>query len=123
MKPHPPGAVASLVFGILALLAGFIPIALGIWALFAWYMPILGAVFGVIAITSARNATRSLTTLPSDFEPGGVHTAGLVTGIIGLVLSLLVGLWCLLIIGLISAIFSAATNGQPMTSTELPLLW
>jgi hypothetical protein len=123
MKPHPPGAVASLVFGILALLAGFIPIVLGIWALFAWYMPVLGVVFGVIAITSARSATRSLTTIPSDFEPGSVHTAGLVTGIIGLVLSLLVGLWCLMIIGLISTLISAATSGQPMTPVEQPLLW
>jgi len=123
MKPHPPGAVASLVFGILALLAGAMPLMFGFLAVLAWYMPLLGLIFGVIAIVSAQRARSSLTAVPSDFEPGGMHTAGLVTGIIGLVVSALVGLWCLMIIGLIGAIFTAATSGQPMTPLEQPLLW
>ena len=123
MKPHPPGAVASLVFGILAMLTGLMPLVFGIFAVLVWYMPLLGLVFGVIAIVSAKRATSSLTSLPGTFEPGGMHTAGLVTGIIGLALSVLVGLWCLMIIGLISAIFTAATSGQPSTLPVPPLLW
>lgn len=111
------------MFGILALLAGSMPVALGIGAILAWYMPLLGLIFGVIAITSARRATSSLTAMTSTFEPGGMHTAGLVTGIIGLVVSALVGLWCLMIIGLISAIFAAATSGQPIPPPQPPLLW
>ena len=123
MKPHPPGAVASLVFGILALLAGALPLAFGILALLAWYMPLLGFAFGVLAIISARRAMSSLASLPGEFEAGGIHTAGLVTGIIGLVVSVLVGLWCLMIIGLIGMIFTAATTGQPLPLVEQPLLW
>lgn len=122
MKPHPPGAVASLVFGILALLTGLMPLVFGIFAVLVWYMPLLGLVFGVIAIVSAKRATGSLIALPDTFEPGGMHTAGLVTGIIGLAASILVGLWCLMIIGLISAIFTAATN-VPSSPPSQPLLW
>ncbi len=110
------------MFGILAVLAGLLPLAFGFLALLFWYVPLLGLAFGVLAIVSARRASSSLTVLPGTFEPGGMHTAGLVTGIIGLVVSALVGLWCLMIIGLISALISAATTGQ-LPSTPPPLLW
>jgi hypothetical protein len=110
MKPHPPGAVASLVFGILALIAGF--------------MPVGGLVLGVLAITSARRATGALATAPDSYEPGGLHTAGFVTGIIGLSLSALATLWFLMVVGMISAVIAAAA-GAPMTppTMEKPLLW
>jgi hypothetical protein len=111
------------VFGILALLTGLMPLVFGIFAVLVWYMPLLGLVFGVIAIVSANRATGSLTALPGSFESGGLHTAGLVTGVIGLAVSLLVGLWCLMIIGLISALFAAATGGQALPPAQQPLLW
>lgn len=107
MKPHPPGAVASLVFGILAMIG--------------WMMPMVGVVMGILAIINSRRATTSLMTTPESYVPGGLHTAGLVTGIIGLVLSTLVLLWTLLVFGLISAI-AGMFAGQP-TSGPQPLLW
>lgn len=111
MKPHPPGAVASLIFGILAMIG--------------WIMPMVGVVMGILAIINARRATTSLMATPESYVPGGLHTAGLVTGIIGLVLSTLVLLWMLLVFGLIGAIASAFA-GQPMVTPmnqAQPLLW
>lgn len=111
MKPHPPGAVASLVFGILAMIA--------------WLVPMVGVVMGILAIASSRRATASLTAMPEAYVPGGLHTAGLVTGIIGLVLSSLMMLWTLMVFGLLSAIATAmAGQGLPPPSPEAqPLLW
>lgn len=80
---------------------------------------------GILAIINSRRATTSLIATPESYVPGGLHTAGLVTGIIGLVLSSLVLLWTLLVFGLISAIASAVA-GQPMvvpTNEYQPLLW
>jgi hypothetical protein len=111
MKPHPPGAVASLVLGILAVIGGWVPV--------------LGLVLGIIAITSAKRATSAILATPETYEPGGLHTAGLVTGTIGLVMSTLSTLWFLMMIGMISAVVAAAASGAPMTPTnmEKPLLW
>lgn len=110
MKPHAPGAVASLVFGILALMS--------------WFVPMLGMLMGVLAIASSRRASASLTSLPETYQPGGLHTAGLVTGIIGLLLSLLVMLWAMMIVGMLGAL-AATVAGEPLSlpPTEQPLLW
>lgn len=111
MKPHPPGAVASLVFGILAMIA--------------WFAPLIGMVMGMLAIISARRANASLVGTPEAYQPGGLHTAGMVTGIIGLVLSSLVMLWMLMVVGLIGAV-ATAIAGHPLPPPTLeppPLLW
>lgn len=111
MKPHPPGAVASLVLGILALIAGF--------------TPVVGLVFGILAIVSSKRATGALVAAPEIYEPGGLHTAGFITGIIGLAMSALVTLWFLMVVSMISAVVAAAASGAPMTPplAEKPLLW
>lgn len=110
MKPHPPGAVASLVFGILALVAGLVPV--------------LGICFGLAAITWSRRAQNSLRALPDAYQIDGLPTAGLVTGIIGMALSAIATMWSMLIVGLISALVAAAT-GHPVSAppAESVLLW
>jgi hypothetical protein len=110
MKPQPPGAVASLVFGILALIA--------------WFIPAIGMVMGVLAITCSRRAASSLAATPETYEPGGLHLAGLVTGIVGLVLSSLVMVWAVLLVGIIGAL-AALVTGHPVPASpaQAPLLW
>jgi hypothetical protein len=110
MKPHPPGAVASLVFGILAVVA--------------WFIPFVGLLLALLALGSAWRARSCLGSLPDAYEPGGLHTAGLVTGLIGLVLAAMSTFWWLVMIGLLAAA-AAAVSGQPLPASgmEKPLLW
>ncbi|HEX3132685.1 MAG TPA: hypothetical protein VHX44_03770 [Planctomycetota bacterium] len=96
MKPHPPGAVASLVFGILALIA--------------WFVPMLEVIIKALAIASSRRTTASLTTMPETYQSGGLPTAGLVTGIIGLVLSSLVMVWAVMMVGMIGVLAATVTG-------------
>lgn len=111
MRPHPPGAVASLVLGILALVGGWIPV--------------LGVVLGLLAIISAKRAGGILVASPGVYEAGGLHTAGLVTGIIGLVMSGLSTLWLFMVLSMIGAVVAAAASGTvlPPGTVEQPLLW
>ena len=73
MKPNPPGAVASLVCGILAVV-------------FA-YVPVLGVVLGIAAMVNAGRARSALAAGPDLWLPSGLPTAGQTCGIIGAVLS------------------------------------
>jgi hypothetical protein len=110
MKSHPPGAIASLVFGILALLT--------------WFVPAVGFLLGALAIVSSRRAQASLTVTPEAYSTGDLHTAGLVTGLIGVALSLLVILWLVMMFGVLGAIGASvgeAMSKQPPASA--PLLW
>ena len=111
MKPHPPGAVASLTCGILAIILGAVPF--------------LGVVLGVIAIVAAGRARSHLRDQPDTYLSGGLHTAGLVTGIIGTVLSTLSTLWSLLVFSIIAALIAAAANGMAhpaVHSAPVPML-
>lgn len=111
MKPHPPGAVASLTCGILAIIFGAVPF--------------LGVLLGVIAIIAAVRARRHLTDLPDAYQPGGLHTAGMVTGVIGTVLSTLATVWALLVLSVITALIAAAVNGMAhpaVSSVPVPML-
>lgn len=109
MKPHAPGAVASLVFGILALVAGLVPL--------------LGFFLGLFAITASRRASNALMAMPDLYQQGGLHTAGMVTGIIGMLISLFATLWGVLILGLIGAMISAAMGQPTPAPVEGVLLW
>jgi hypothetical protein len=110
MKSYPPGAVASLVFGILALLT--------------WFVPALGFLLGALAIATSRRASASLSALPEVYASGDLHTAGLVTGLIGLTLSLLATLWFVMVIGVLGAIGAAVGEGMTMPPpTNAQLLW
>jgi hypothetical protein len=108
MKPHPPGAVASLVFGILAILA--------------WFVPLAGMLMGMLAIAASRRAGSALADGSDAFQPGGLHTAGLVTGIIGLVLSSLAMLVGMAFMSLVGAAIAAAGGHQPPAQPPV-LLW
>ena len=111
MKPHPPGAVASLVCGILAIILGAVPF--------------LGIVLGIIAIIAASRARSHAMDKPDAYQGGGLHTAGLVTGIIGTVMSSLATLWSLLVFSLIAALIAAAAHGMahpPVSSAPVPML-
>ena len=54
MKPHPPGAVASLVLGILAVIGGWVPV--------------VGLALGAVAIASARRAASALVATTETYE-------------------------------------------------------
>ena len=109
MKPHAPGAVASLVFGILSVITGMVPL--------------LGFFLGMLAIIFSLRASASLATLSDAYQPSGLHTAGLVTGIIGMVFSALATLWALIVIGLIGAIIAAASGQPSPIPVAPPMLW
>jgi hypothetical protein len=70
---NPPGAVGSLVCGIVSIVVGWFPIA--------------GIVLGIIAIVLAGKAKKAAIAQPTVYVQGGMRVAGLVCGIIGLV-------WC-----------------------------
>jgi hypothetical protein len=99
MKPNPPGAVASLVCGILAVV-------------FA-YVPVLGVVLGIAAMVNAGRARRAQADGPELWLPTGMPIAGKVCGIIGTVLSSLATLWLLLVFVIMAAAIGAVANGMP----------
>lgn len=109
MKPHAPGAVASLVFGILSVITGMVPL--------------LGFSLGLLAVIFSLRASASLTTLSERYQPSGLHTAGLVSGIIGMVFSALATLWALIVLGLIGAVIAAASGQPSLTPVAPPMLW
>jgi hypothetical protein len=65
-KVNAPGAVSSLVFGIIGLF-------------------ICGLIFGIIAITSAGKAKQAIAAEPNRYGGGGLATAGQILGIVGLI--------------------------------------
>ncbi len=73
MKSNAPGAVASLVCGIISIV-------------FCW-VPIAGLVLGIIAIVSANKAKATAAQSPERYEAGGVRVGGFICGIIGTVFS------------------------------------
>lgn len=99
MKPNPPGAVASLVCGILAVM-------------FA-YVPVLGVVLGIAAMVNAGRAQRALAEGPELWLPSGLPIAGQVCGIIGAVLSSLATIWSVVVFGIIAALIAAVVNAGP----------
>ena len=109
MKPHAPGAVASLVFGILSVITGMVPL--------------LGFSLGLLAVIFSLRASASLTTLSESYQPSGLHTAGLVSGIIGMVFSALATLWALIVLGLIGAVIAAASGQPSLSPVAPPMLW
>lgn len=70
-----PGAVASMVCGIVSLCVCGIPFA--------------GLVLGIIAIVLGLKAKKMYTEQPRAYSPPGMATAGFVCGIIGVVLSVI----------------------------------
>ena len=71
--PNPPGAVGSLVCGILSIVLCWVPIA--------------GLVLGIIAIVLASKGKKAVLASPGTYNEGGMRIAGFVCGIIGTVFS------------------------------------
>ena len=107
MKPHPPGAVASLVFGICALITGLVPL--------------FGMLLGMIATILSRRADSFLRADQDRYQVTSLPVAGLGTGIIGITMSLVSTLWALFWFAVIGAIATAAAH-QPVP-VEPVLLW
>ena len=85
MKPQPPGAVASLVCGVLSVMT--------------WWLPLLSAPLAIIALVQGGRAAR--VSEPAAFQPPGLATAGRVCGVIGLAAALVA---TLVLMALVSAI-------------------
>lgn len=107
----PPGAVTSLICGILSVLC--------------CGMPVAGLVLGIVAIVTAGRARSAVQAAPDRYQPSGLATGGLVTGIIGTVLSTLVILfWAtvLLVIIAIAGAVGAAVSQAPGAVLPGPVL-
>ena len=72
-KTSAPGAVSSLVCGIISVVVCWVPIA--------------GLVLGIIGILHHSKAKKNIQANPQSFEGGGMAIGGLVCGIVGTVLS------------------------------------
>ena len=96
MKTNAPGAVASLVCGIISIVL-------------CW-VPIVGLVLGIIAIVAAGKAKGAAQANPEKFEMGGVRVGGFVCGIIGTVLSAIQTVSFLLGLALIAGGAAAAAG-------------
>ena len=85
--PKKTKAIISLVCGILSLV-------------FAWfgYSTLLGIVLGIVAIVTGSSARKELPR-----EQAGMATAGMITGIIGLILCALMFVACVACVGLLGA--------------------
>jgi len=80
-KKNAPGATSSLVCGILGM--------------FTWGLVLPGLVLGLVAIGNANKAKKLVQQQPNAYTGDGLATAGLVIGIIDLVLVSLVVLGCM----------------------------
>ena len=87
-KQDPPGAVTTLVCGILSIVLAWLPLA--------------GLALGIVSLVTARKARAVAVQDPDTYKEGGLRTGGLVCGIVGTSLSGVYSLfWILMaIIGL-----------------------
>ncbi len=109
MKPFAPGAVASLAFGVLAILLG--------------YVPLLGLALGVTAVVLAVRARRAVVAAPDALLGAELAAAGLVCGIIGTVLSALATLAVFVFLAILATAIAAATGaGAAPHAVPLPML-
>lgn len=95
LKPNAPGAVASLVLGIISICTGCIGV---------------GIVLGIIGIVMAKKANRALAANPDDFKGNGVAKGGLITSIIGLVLSIVGIIYWIYVLVIAAAVVDTVSN-------------
>ena len=94
--PAAPGAVVSLVCGIIGVAVGC-----------------TGLVMGIIALTNAKKARAAIAANPGVYGGEGMATAGHVLGIIGIIWGCLALIWIIGYFTCLGAIFStAAHNGR-----------
>ncbi len=95
MKENAPGAVGSLVCGIISVVL-------------CW-VPIVGWVLGIVALVLSRKAKKNVTSNPETLGGGGLATGGLVCGIVGTVLSVI---YSIMFAAGISKLASVADKGR-----------
>jgi hypothetical protein len=105
MKPQPPGAVASLVCGVLSVMT--------------WWLPLLAAPLAIIALVQGRRASR--VSEPEAFQPPGLATAGQVCGVVALLATLVATLVLMTLFAAISAL-GQALPVQPPAALHVPML-
>lgn len=91
--PNAPGAVGSLVCGILAILTG-----------------ILGLVLGPIALVQGNNALRGIEANPGRFGGEGMARAGRILGIVGIV----IGAASIILAAVVFALVANLPDGKPV---------
>ena len=92
MKESPPGSVAALVCGILAIVL-------------CWF-PIAGLVLGIVSITSANKARRRAAADIESYEQGGIRVGGFVCGIVGTCLAGIYTLYWLAVAATVSVVLN-----------------
>ncbi len=105
MKPHPPGAVASLVCGVLGVMT--------------WWLPVLAAPLAVMALVLGRRAAR--VGEPEAFQPPALATAGQVCGVIALAGALVATLALMALISAMTLV-TQAVHAPPGAVPHVPLL-
>ncbi len=75
LRVEPPGAVASMVCGIISIVVAC--------------LPIIPLVLGIVALSLANRAKNIIENSPERFKLGGIRTSGFVCGIIGTALGAL----------------------------------
>ena len=86
-RPTAPGAVASLVLGIVGVMTG-----------------VVGIVLGIIAIVMANNARTTMAASPGMYDGEGMVTAGRVLGIVAIVMGAFSVVVAFLMFGVASAL-------------------
>ncbi len=93
--PMAPGAVASLVMGILSLCTSYI---------FA------GIVFAIIGMVLGGKAKKAIAANPSGYKAAGVAKTGHILSIVGLIVSIIASIIFLVVVILGAAMSSAANS-------------
>ncbi len=86
-------SIASMVLGIVSIPTSFIPL--------------IGLVLGILALIFYKKAKRLIRENPSRYGGNGMAIAGLVTGIIGIILSLLYTAYWIFIISVLRSSFGS----------------
>ncbi|MCP4847365.1 MAG: DUF4190 domain-containing protein [Verrucomicrobiaceae bacterium] len=94
MKTNAPGAVSSLVCGIISIVL-------------CW-VPIVGLVLGIIAIMGQSRAKKKIYADPENYEGGGLAIAGLVCGIVGTASSALYNIFWVVALLTVGAVVNEA---------------
>lgn len=97
MKPHPPGAIASLACGVLSVMT--------------WWLPLLSVPLAISALIQGRRAARLGGS--EAFQPPVLATAGQVCGVIALACALVATLAAMALVAAIAALGHALPPAAP----------
>ena len=99
LKKNAPGAVTSLVCGILAIVL-------------CWF-PVVGLTLGIVALVSASRARYRAMESPEQYGSGGVRVAGFVCGIVGTVFAGIYSVYWMILLTFFGAAIPLFTGFLP----------